>query len=444
MLFSEVRMKGGMAVAKREKGPKPDWYKLDNAGVLYSALQKEEYSAIYSVSAVMAERVDPAALQRAVDRTMPRFPGFSVRIKKGAFWYYFEPNRAPGPFVKEDIANPCQPIRFKEDNGWLVRFFYYERRISFEAFHAISDGGGAITFFRTLLAVYLRERGIDVPNGEGVLDVDEPPRKEELEDAYAKYAGKRVLRGGWEKSAYPNTGTAEPFYTFNVTMGFVPVDKLKERAKTYGGATITEYLTAVLLKTLLDKQHGENPRREKPVALAIPINLRPWFPTDTLRNFILTIRPCIDPGLGEYSFAEIVSYVHNFMRLKINRQEMRATFTGNVHFTTNKLLQVIPVFLKNPVMALSYQLVGVRPYTSTYTNPGPFRVPEAMRPHIGHMEVILGQATAPRVHCASISYGNLMEITFAGTLVETDTEREFFRFLVREGIPVKVRSNRTS
>ena len=66
-----------------------------------------------------------------------------------------------------------------------------------------------------------------------------------------------------------------------------------------------------------------------------------------------------------------------------------------------------------------------------------------MEGHIQRMEVILGQATSPRVHCASISYGNTMCITFAGTLKETDTEREFFRFLVREGIHVKVESNRT-
>ena len=34
------------------------------------------------------------------------------------------------------------------------------------------------------------------------------------------------------------------------------------------------------------------------------------------------------------------------------------------------------------------------------------------------------------------------EATFAGTQVETDTERDFFRFLVRAGIPVRVESNR--
>lgn len=428
-------------MAPRERRER-QWYKLDNAGVLYSAIQKENYSAIYRFSAVMEERVDPQALQRAVDKTMPRFPGFAVHIKKGAFWYYFEPNPAPGPFVKRDISNPCQPVRFREDNGWLVRFYYYEHRISLEVFHALSDGAGALVFFRTLLAVYLREMGHTIPNGPGILDVEEPPHREELEDAYARYATVRSLRAGIGKKAFQNTGTPEPFYTLNVTMGFVPVDQLKARAKSYG-VSITEYLTGALLKVILENQAREEPRHPKPVALAIPINLRPWFPSETLRNFILTVRPCIDPSLGEYTFPEILAQVHHYMRLHINRQEMQALLTGNVRFQTNRVLQLIPIWLKNPVMSLSYRLAGTRPYSGTYTNPGAFTVPEEMAPHIRRMEVILGQATNPRVHCASISYGNTMEITFAGTLQETDTEREFFRFLVREGLPVKVESNRS-
>ncbi|MBM6870920.1 hypothetical protein H7U37_05000 [Pseudoflavonifractor phocaeensis] len=425
---------------KREK-KKGVWYRLDNAGVLYTALQKEEYSSIYRFSAVMDQKVDPEALQRAVDRTMPRFPGFGVRVRRGMFWYYLEPNDAPGPFVKRDIANPCQPVRFREDNGWLVRFYYYERRISLEVFHALSDGAGALVFLRTLLAVYLRELGYEIPQGEGILNVDEPPRREELEDGYARWAGKKVLRSGPAPTAFPNTGTAEPFYTFNITMGFVPLDQLKDKAKRYG-VSITEYLTGVLLKVIADNQAQKHPAHPRPVALAVPINLRPWFPSETLRNFILTVRPSIDPSLGEYTFEEILSQVRHYMRLHINRLEMRAMLTGNVKFQTNPLLQVIPLVLKNPVMALGYRMAGVRPYSGTYTNPGAFQVPPEMASHIEHMEVILGQATVPRVHCASISFGNTMEITFAGTLKETDTERAFFRFLVKDGLHVKVTSNR--
>ena len=185
------------------KQEKNTWYPLDNAGVLYSAIQKERYSAVYRFSALMTKAVDPQALQRAVQKTMPRFPGFGVRIRRGAFWCYFEPNPNPGPFVKPDMANPCQPLRFHEDNDWLIRILYYEKRISVEVFHAISDGAGTLVFLRTLLAVYLRELGFSIPNGPGILDVTAPPRKEELEDAYARYAGSRTLRGKLEKTAFP-------------------------------------------------------------------------------------------------------------------------------------------------------------------------------------------------------------------------------------------------
>mgnify|MGYP004730897051 CR=1 FL=1 len=419
------------------------WYRLDNAGVLYSALKKEKYAPVYRFSAVMKETVDPEALQRAVDCTMPRFPGFRVRIRKGAFWCYFEPNEKPGPFVRRDIANPCQPIREKQDNDWLIRFFYYEKRISFEAFHAISDGAGALTFFRTLLAEYLREWGVEIPPDPSILNVEEAPRPEELEDAYGRYAGRRALRGRLEKTAYSNVSQQEPFYTLNVTMGLMSVTEVKGQAKRYG-ASLTEYLTAVLLLSLLEKQAAEKHRRQKPVALAIPINLRSWFPSQTLRNFILTVRPCIDPSLGEYSLEEIIRYVHSYMNLHLSRQEMRAVLTGNVRFTQNPLLQVIPLFLKKPVMAFSYELLGVRPYTATYTNPGPFRVTEAMAPYIDHMEVVLGQATRPSPHCASISFGDTLEVTFAGTGASSDTERRFFTHLVQAGIHVKVISNRNT
>ena len=222
------------------------WYRLDNAGILYSALQTEHYSAIYRFTAVMARPVDPQALQRAIQRTMPRFPGFSVCIRRGLFWYYLEPNHRPGPFLKEDVRCPCRPVRFQEDNGWLVRFYYYENRLSLEVFHALSDGAGTMVFFKTLLAVYLQELGVEVPWGNGILNVEESPRPEELEDAYLRYAGERSLPLRFPPRAYPNTGTPEPFYTLHVVVGTMAVDQVKARAKAYG-ATVTEYLTAALL-----------------------------------------------------------------------------------------------------------------------------------------------------------------------------------------------------
>lgn len=418
-----------------------NWYRLDNSATVYPAIQRDDYSAIYRFSAVMTKTVDPALLQQAVDLTMPRFPVFDVCIKKGVFWYYLEPNQKPGPFVKPDVANPCMPVRFREDNGYLLRIYYYEKRISVEMYHALTDGAGAIVFLKTLLAVYLRLLGHDIPNSFGIRDITDTPKEEEAEDAYIRYATSGVVRGMREERAYLGLGTRAPFYTLNVILGLVSLDELRMTSKSYD-ASITEYLAAVLLHVLLKKQKAEQPHRLLPVALAVPINLRGYFSSDTLRNFILNVRPAIDPNMGEYSFEEIVRQVHHYMRLNVNRQYMQAQMTGNVRIRFNPFIQRLPLILKNPILYFNYLRLGSRQYSATFTNPGVFQVPAAMKQHIQRAEIMLGQSFAARTNCGCISFGNTVAITFAGTVMENDVEREFFRQLVRDGIHVRVESNR--
>lgn len=422
----------------KEKTP---WYRMDNASFMYSALQSDEYSAIYRFSAVMDAPVDPEKLQRAVDRVMPRFPGLAVCIKRGFFWHYFEPNKNPGPFVKKDIAEPCMPVRFNEDNGWLIRFYYYQSRISIEVFHALADGLGALIFFRNLLAQYVRECGFEVPIGEGVFDLDEKPKPEEWEDAYSRYAGGKAKSQKLLSNSYLNKGEGEPFYTFNVTMGFIEVDEIKRRAKELG-VSITEYMCAVLMTVLIAKQRSERPITERRVALSVPVNLRAYFPTSTLRNFIMAVQPYVDPALGDYSLVEIAKIVHHFMHIYAIPQELRAAFTSNVRLQKNKALLLIPSFLKDPIMAMSYRIRGLRPYSAIMTNPGVFKLPEAVAEHVVHIEAIQGQATVPRAHVASLSYKNTMVVTISGTHKDSYVEREFFRYLVRDGIHVRIESNR--
>lgn len=423
-----------------KKKQKDVWYRLDNAAMIFSAIQRPDYSMIYRFSAVMTEPVQPELLQKAVDKTIQRFPGFHVKIRQGFFWYYLESEDRPAPRVQPDIVNPCQPVRFSKKDE-LLRVFYYHNKISIEIFHSITDGTGALVFFRTLLAVYLREQGIEIPYFEDGTDVNVLPNPEEWEDAYQKYADSRVKSKLKHGKAYHQTGTKEPFYTLNLTMGLVKVDNLKQVAAKYG-ASVTEYLSAVLIQSLMACQRREKRRKEKIVSLAVPINLRTRFPSKTLRNFILTARPHINPELGEYTFQEIVSQVHHYLRLHLNRQEMKSYITQNVALQNSALLRIIPSPLKNLALTIGFVQLGDNPYSTTLTNPGVFRVPKEMTPHIQRMEMILGQSYTPRVNCAVLSYQNETTIAFAGTLKETHVERDFFRWLVKDGVHVKVISNR--
>lgn len=71
-------------------------------------------------------------------------------------------------------------------------------------------------------------------------------------------------------------GTKEPFYTLNVIDGIMSVSAVQKVAKQYQ-ASITEYLNAVLLYSLLQKQEHDFHLRLRPVRIAMPVNLRRFF-----------------------------------------------------------------------------------------------------------------------------------------------------------------------
>ena len=417
------------------------WYKLDLSANVYPTLQRKNFSNVYRISLSLKENVQPDILQKALDMTLSRFPTFQVALRKGLFWRYLELNHRPGPFVQKDIENPCMPMHFKANNRYLIRIYYYEKRISLEVFHSLSDGAGTLYFLKTLAAVYLRLLGHDIPNGEGVLDINETPDPEEFEDAYLRYASSKIGRPRSQGNAYRVRGTKEPFYTLNIICGVIPVDKLRAVSKSYG-VTITEYLNAVLLYSLLQKQKAEKPFREKPVTLAMPVNLRSFFPSKTLRNFISMVYPSIDPRMGDYTFEEILTHVHNYMRYYINSKFLNADIVTNASVQQNPLIRIVPLFIKDFTVRKFYANVQDGQARAGPTHVGLTKLPKEMPPFVERFDVLMGQPFSARTNCAIISYQNVLTVNFTSSIKETDIERYFFRKLVQDGVPVKVETNR--
>lgn len=429
------RKKGGNA------GEGRDWYQLDLSAIVYPTLQRRDFSSVYRLSVLLKEEVDPGLLQQAVDLALPRFPTYKAAMRKGVFWRYLEPNDRPGPFVQPDIKNPCMPMSFKANNRYLLRFYYYGRRISMEAHHSLGDGTGGMCVLMTVTAQYLRLQGHEIGYGGFVLDIHEKPDPGELEDAYMRYANAKVRPPRGKEKAYRVRGTKEPFYTLNIIDGIMSVSQVAAVAKKYH-ATITEYLNAVLLYALLQKQEKEWHLRLRPVKIAMPVNLRRFFPSKTLRNFITMIYPGIDPRLGEYTFEEIVAHVHNYMQYYINEKFLRGDITTNAATQSNPLIRVVPLFLKDIVVRSFYTKVQDKNSSAGLTNMGVLRAPENMKPYIERFDIYMGQPFSGRTNCAIISFEDVLTVNFASSIIEADVERWFFRRLVKDGIHVKIESNR--
>lgn len=417
------------------------WYKLDLSAIVYPTLQRRDFSSVYRLSVVLKEPVKPDILQQAVDIALTRFPTYKTAIRKGLFWRYLEANNRPGPFVQKDIRNFCMPMPFKAGNRYLLRVYYYGRRISLEAHHCLGDGTGGMCVLQTITAVYLRLMGHSVSNGYFVLDVNDAPDPEELEDAYMRYANAKVCPPRPGEKTYRVRGTMEPFYTFNVIDGIMSVKEVMEVAGKYN-ATITEYLNSVLLYALLKKQQSEWHLKLRPVKIAMPVNLRRFFPSKTLRNFITMVFPAIDPRLGEYSFEEIVKQVHNYMRYYINEKFLRGDITTNASTQRNPFIRVVPLFIKDFVVRQFYTRVQDKNSSAGLTNMGALKVPEDMKPYIERFDIYMGQPFSSRTNCAIVSFEDTLTINFASSIMETDVERYFFRKLVEDGIHVTIESNR--
>ncbi len=418
---------------------KQQWFKLDNAGKLYPAIATSRWSSIFRVSAVLKEPVAPDALQSALDRVLPRFPSMAVCMRRGIFWYYLEANDRPLR-VAPDTGHPCLRFRWKENNGYLLRVLYYQRRISVEFFHSLTDGSGGFVFLKTLTAEYLRLKGARILPGEGVLDVKRKPSPGEIEDAFQRVPLPKVKLSRRDSPAYRLPGELEPPHTLHVIAALMPFDKVNEQCKRLG-ATVTEYLAAAILFSAYQIQRREGKRKIRPIRVSVPINLRNLFQTETLRNFSSFVNVEIDPRLGDYTFEEVVRDTHNFMRYALNPKLLFAGVATNVASEKNLFLRLCPLPLKNLVINTVFRHVGERTMTATLTSIGRMSAPKAMLPHIDRFEIMLGASATPCCNCALVSTGDTVLLMFTRNQREPELSRHMLRFLVEQGIPVTVESN---
>lgn len=423
-------------------GYNKQWYPLDLSAIVYPTLQRKDFSSVYRLSMVLKEAINPRLMQEAIDMSLSRFPTYKVAMRKGLFWRYFEPNNRPGPFLEKDVKNFCMPMHFHGNHRYLLRFYYYENRISMEAHHSLGDGNGGMSVLTTIVATYLRLQGKKITYNELVLNINDSPDPEELEDAYMRYSNKLYQPKRNVEKAYLVRGTKEEFHTLNVIGGIISTSNAKEISARYH-ATITEYLNSVLIYALLKKQKKEFRFKKRPVKIAMPINLRRFFPSKSLRNFITMIYPSVDPRLGDYSFEEIIKKVHHYMQFCLEPNFLMGEINTNAAAQRNPIARISPLFIKDFVVSRFYQNVQDKNSSAGLTNMGVIHLPKDMEDYVERFDIYMGIPFSTRTNCAIISYKDTLTINFASCIVESDVERYFFKKLVEDGIDVTILSNRS-
>ena len=416
-----------------------DFLKLDNAAKVFPAQNTKQWSNIIRYSVNLTVDIDPVILEKALKDILPRFPSMCVKIKRGVFWYYFEYNDKTPVIAEDDLKHQCVPIRYTESNDFLFKIFYLKNRLTIEAFHALTDGYGCEIFLNTLAAQYLRLLGHKISSGGSVFDITEKPKKEELEDSFLKNATKGAKASRSKPNVYHRKGEKLPAFCSHVTVGYMPVDKIKELCKKYN-ATITEFFAAILVEIYIDFQKREE-KNQKEISIQVPVNSRNQFKSETLRNFSVCYSVRIDPNLGEYTFEEILKQVSLYLRYINNPKTLGAMFASNIKLEAFPLMRVIPLVIKDLAIGISYAITAETTTTALLTNLGKVDLPEDMKEFV-ESSILMpppGLLNGGRIGLSSVN--DTFTVVVANCYEDTEIERALFTKLNNIGVPLKLETN---
>ena len=417
------------------------WMSLDNSAKIYPAAATTRWTNIFRLSATLTEPVDREVLQIALDVTVRRFPSIAVRLRRGTFWYFLE-EIAHAPHLSDEKPYPLAPMPFREIRSCAFRVLVYKNRIAVEFFHALTDGNGGLIFLKSLLAEYISEKyGADIPCTYGILDRLEEPKDFELEDSFLKHCGHFPLSRS-ERTSYRIWGAREELAFRHITTFIMDSELIHKKAKEMG-VTVTALLAGAVIKAGIRLQNVDVPyeRKQRPVKVLIPCDLRRLYGSKTLRNFALYATPGIDPRLGEYSFEQICKSVYHQMCLEINPNYMAAKMKTNVKDEENPLLRIVPLFIKNAVMKMIFTAVGEKKSMLSLSNLGVVELPSEMRRYIERLDFVLSVQSKAPYNIGTLSYRGTTYMSVIRNIIEPRLESMLYKVLREEGIAVKVESN---
>ena len=237
---------------------------------LYGSNQGRHHT--FRIAVEMREAIDGAALRKAVDTSIRRYPYFSIELvlTEDDVFHRVVPNSRP--IVIVDGVMPVL-LNSEESNRHLLAMAHAGNTVYFDVAHSLADGAGIMEFVKTTLYYYVCEAYGKAFPADHIRTLDTPITEEELTDPYLNIpeTGEKPLGG------FPKMGPAftlkddsmsltgpETLFRMNVDeKAFMKYNREND------GSPAT--MTSAFLAKALYRLRGE---LEKPIRIALAYNNR--------------------------------------------------------------------------------------------------------------------------------------------------------------------------
>ena len=407
------------------------WNKTDNSGMLYPLITTLSAQSNYEICVLLADVVDKSKLLRALTRAYDRFKCNKVELQNNLFRACFVENNRP-IVIHENNGVLVGRINFRKNNNYLIEVSTKDNEIHLKFFHALSDGQGAIVFISCLLVEYAKECGVEISE-------DYFPEKEgENENAYRKYIDKSIskkgLIGAMSASALQVKGNPFKHDGLGSISGVAPVSEVLALSRRYG-CSMTVFLGAVAMLTV-NELYGDG---KKAPSLFVPVNLRKYFKTNTLSNFVSSAKCVLPPDISD--LAETTKLLNSALEKELQEENLKKAILLASTFDTNPFVKFCPLFIKRAFIKLGRELVTRGTQTMILSNLGKVAFPKEVMPYVKDIKFFLNCNRRTPVNFTVSSFKDTLTVCFTRHIVDRKVEKLFFEKMRALGVDFEISSN---
>ncbi len=177
--------------------------------------------------------------------------------------------------------------------------------------------------------------------------------------------------------------------------------------------------------------------RKRPIALVVPVNLRKYFHSETVRNFFSVISVGYDFKDYNEDFDLVLKHISECLKDELKVEQLSLRMNSLSALENNIFARPVPLFIKDFIMRIANRL-SEKERTASLSNIGKIDMPDELNPYIRLFDVFVSTNIIQICMC---SFNNNLTVTFSSAYSGTEIQKHFFRRLTEMGIPIEVTSN---
>jgi hypothetical protein len=176
-------------------------------------------------------------------------------------------------------------------------------------------------------------------------------------------------------------------------------------------------------------------KTKKPIKMFVPVNLRKFFQSPTLRNFSLYIKATF-AGKDSWTFEQMLNETKRQFKDQLNKEELHGRINSNVSIEKNFAIRILPLFIKNIAFQLSYYYLAENITTYAISNLGNIQLPKQMEQFIQDIEFSIGGTSM-----AIASIHGFTNLSLNTEFKDLSMIHAFLSHLIEAGLNVQIDTN---